>query len=318
MRHFTRRPVWLVLAAPLLVLTVLSGAAPPAGATTTATLNATGRGWYSQAGYHDAGNSNYVAGTNTNPPYDQYRDFFVFDLSGVTGATISSATLRAPNPNAARGTGTYALHAVSTAISSLTASQAAGATGEAIYADLGDGTVYGSFDVTTTNQTTNPVDVTINAAGLAALNSSEGGSIAFGGDYPGGGVVFSGSDSATNIPQLILEVSSTVPSAPAGVSAKVVKVGHGKYAYKDGVNLSWTDGTTGGATITDHFVQVYTVTKGALPVPSGAPIDTNSASTSFTVPDNAFASGGTYAFEVAAVNIVGTGAYSGISRSVRY
>ena len=315
MSRSIQRGIWLVLAAPLLVLLVLVSAAPPAAATQT-TLNAVGQGWYQDTGYHVAALENYFVGTGTNPPYEQHRDFFVFSLSGVTGTTIVSATLRVPNPVGATGAGTLSLYAVSTSISSLTAGYPSGsATGQAIYADLGDGTVYGSTTLTSADLATNPVDVTINTDGLAALNASQGGSFAVGGDYPGGKGVFGGTD-ATDVPQLILQVTSIPPSAPTGVAAKVLKTGHGKNAVKTGVQLTWTDGATGGSPITDHSVQIYSRSKGAFTLITT--IDTASDTTSFTVPDNEFSPAGSYAFKVAAVNRTGTGEYSGYSKAVRY
>ena len=77
------------------------------------------------------------------------------------------------------------------------------------------------------------------------------------------------------------------------------------------VPLSWTAAANNGSAITDYVVQYSTSATFASAVTTFA--DGTSASTSATV--TGLANGTTYYFRVAAVNAVGTGAYSSISAS---
>ena len=141
------------------------------------TLDATATGFYHENGSF-TGTGSYPAGWHPSPsvPPGELRDYFVFDLTGVTG-TIVSATLRAFNPsngfNSPDGSETFALFDVSTPLATLTA----GTGGVSAFADLGTGTTYGSASVTGGNVN---VDVALNADGLTFLNGSSG-SVAFGG-----------------------------------------------------------------------------------------------------------------------------------------
>jgi hypothetical protein len=63
------------------------------------TLNAVDSGWWNENGDHDSGNQNYVAGVcaaGCSPTDLETRNFFVFDLTGVS-ATVIGATLRVNN-----------------------------------------------------------------------------------------------------------------------------------------------------------------------------------------------------------------------------
>ena len=70
-------------------------AAASATARADVMLAATSTGWYDISGLHLAGNLNYIVGINES--LDQFRDFFIFDLTGVTG-TITGATISIVNP----------------------------------------------------------------------------------------------------------------------------------------------------------------------------------------------------------------------------
>ena len=158
-------------------------------------LDAVSSGWYDSSGLHDSTNANYIVGNCLPATCDGgdgktlYNDFFVFDLSGVKGP-ITSAVLSIANPSAADnldppfpsdGFGgvptTYSNWDVSTPIATLIA-DATGATG--IYADLGSGVRYGSRGVGPATDGIQ-VNVALDAAALAALQSDEGGQFAIGG-----------------------------------------------------------------------------------------------------------------------------------------
>ena len=154
----------------------------------TFTVNIFDSGWYRADGFHGSTNNNYYVGqelwccVNNHDFPMGYRDFFAFNLPSITG-TILSATLYANNSTVGAGTPrTFTLFDVSTAMSTLLA----GGTGlGSIYTDLGSGTSYGS--VTLSSVAVNPVVVTLNAQGLAAIQSKLGNQFAIGGSYPGSG-----------------------------------------------------------------------------------------------------------------------------------
>jgi hypothetical protein len=106
-------------------------------------LNSTDTGWYNNSGFHDSANTNYIAGDEEAM---EFRDFFVFDLTGITGPIVSAELslfnpcfpfpgYMSPNPSE-----TYQVTNVTTAITTLVSSNT-GAT--AIFSDLGTNTPYG-------------------------------------------------------------------------------------------------------------------------------------------------------------------------------
>ena len=66
-----------------------------AGVEADTTLNAVDSGWYNSLGEHDGANLNYVVGVVDAIEGLEFRDFFVFDLSSVSGPIVS-ATVRFP------------------------------------------------------------------------------------------------------------------------------------------------------------------------------------------------------------------------------
>jgi hypothetical protein len=155
--------------------------ASPASAVT---LVAVDRGWYRADGLHQPTNTNFAAGRYYADPMDltvlsDYRNFFVFDLSSVSG-TVTSATLTlflpASSYLSSDATETYQLHDVSTSIASLVA----GTGGTPAFNDLGGGSAFGSVTVDAAAQGT-PINIALNAAGLAYLGAALGGQVALGG-----------------------------------------------------------------------------------------------------------------------------------------
>ncbi|MFM6607094.1 MAG: hypothetical protein ACKPH3_23985, partial [Dolichospermum sp.] len=108
----------------------------------TITLNAADTGWYSSTGFHDPTNTNYIVGDGSSSLYPLYRNWFTFNLPTLTAPIISAQlkvnTFEYTSLDASE---TYELRDVTTAVPTLTA----GGSGlTAIYADLGDGAIYGS------------------------------------------------------------------------------------------------------------------------------------------------------------------------------
>lgn len=148
------------------------------------TIVADDTGWYDNTGEHTASNVGYIVGNcgeliACGASRPEVRDFFVFDLSSVTG-TIIAAELQLVNPSGGFSSGDasedYDVFDVSTSIATLLAG-GSGLTG--IYADLGTGTTYGGKTVSSADNGTTVV-VPLNAAFVSAANATSG-QIAVGG-----------------------------------------------------------------------------------------------------------------------------------------
>ena len=151
------------------------------------TLDASDTGWYNLTGIQQPRVDNYLVGDPTSDLASaEFRNFFVFDLSALSG-TFSSALLRVWNPSLAAGgdtdgfgspdpTETYELHEVSTSVVSLLDRSG----GTSVFDDLGDGAVFGSYTASLADNGTF-VEILLNGAGLAALNDHVAGFFALGG-----------------------------------------------------------------------------------------------------------------------------------------
>jgi hypothetical protein len=145
----------------------------------TAVINFTDRGWYDLNGYHGSDLKNYIVGDNRGTSCglceNDFRDFFVFDLSSVT-QSIASAKLALFNPSSPPIAGyisadpseTYELHDVTTATATLRADHN---NSVATWNDLGTGVVYGSRNMTSLDQG-DYVEITLNSAAIAANAAS--------------------------------------------------------------------------------------------------------------------------------------------------
>jgi large repetitive protein len=154
----------------------------------TVVINYTDRGWYNETGFHDPINSNYVVGDTRGPDgsgcatcTNDERNFFVFDLAGVTEPIVSAKlALNVPNfgyasPDLSEN---YELYDVVTPISTLVAG---GAGNIATWDDLGSGVIYGSRTMTAADAGTGRiVEIVLNSSVIDAMNST-GGLFAFGG-----------------------------------------------------------------------------------------------------------------------------------------
>lgn len=177
----------------------------------TYTLTAIDSGWYDLDYGHDPTNDNYIVGNCCGS--GEHRNYFVFDLSGVTG-TITSATLEIENPYTPitpDPSENWTLYNVSTPVATLVAGGSPPAT-DSIFTDLGNGTSYGNVSVA--SNYTGIVTISLNASALAALNAAIGTSFALGGAITTLGVaenenIFPSTDSFF-IRRLVLETDDTV------------------------------------------------------------------------------------------------------------
>jgi len=144
----------------------------------TITLNAADTGWYDSTGFHSPGNTNYLAGDDNIANGKLHRNWFTFNLPTLTapiiGAQLKVKTFDYDSPQTSE---TYELRDVTTAVPTLTA----GGSGKtAIYADLGDGAIYGSQNYTNANDN-QFITITLNAAAISALTAKSGQAFALGG-----------------------------------------------------------------------------------------------------------------------------------------
>jgi hypothetical protein len=139
---------------------------------------------YSQGSYYSSNgsaNGNYRVGLANNI---ERRSFFIFDLTGLTG-TVTAAELLLWCPSNCYGsdesTETFELWDFTGSITDLAAGGTAHA--PALYADLGTGTSYGSFTISSTDENT-LLSFILNSQAVAALNSAGGSDFAIGGRMP--------------------------------------------------------------------------------------------------------------------------------------
>ena len=145
----------------------------------TVTVGALDWGWYNTNGLR--GSNGYLAGQipgSTSAPPAQIRDFFVFNVPSFAG-TLSGASLRInvdgfSSPDSSE---VFQLRDVTTPVSTLRTATT-GAT--AIYADLGDGAIYGSRTVLS-SEVYSSVSIPLNAAFLTDATARRGGLMAMGG-----------------------------------------------------------------------------------------------------------------------------------------
>ncbi len=140
------------------------------------TFDSVDQGQYNMAGDHSFPNTNYVAGNVAGTSPDVLRNFFVFDLSSVSG-NITSAELRLFNPNfgfqSVDPSEDYALFDVTTPASTLVGTLGRNLGRADIFADLGTGIGYGVTTVTTADNGSTVV-VPLNASFVAAATATSG------------------------------------------------------------------------------------------------------------------------------------------------
>jgi hypothetical protein len=155
----------------IVLLVALAGANLLPGATIV--FDATDSGWYRSAGgFHNPANENFFVGSDPGSEAE-FRDFFVFDLSSQPVLrNVLAVTLRvqnvpldntAPSP---QGGETYTAFEVLSPAAVVTAGG-----GGAVFADLGDGTAFGSLaglsaDVAQT------IALGFNAGGVGAVSTA--------------------------------------------------------------------------------------------------------------------------------------------------
>jgi len=152
--------------------------AEASAAPTTVTVEATTSAWYERRSSTYTGpslNQNYVAGFSPGAFGDTlWRNFFVFDLSGVDETVVSAdLLLTRGSGGGVADTATYTLHQVTTPLDTVT-SGGTNAQEAAVFADLGSGTVFGSVEIPKGGEATDIVTIGLTADALAAINAANG------------------------------------------------------------------------------------------------------------------------------------------------
>lgn len=154
----------------------------------TTTVAANARGWYDSFGVTNgaAADNNYIAGTcgpvACNGSGQIWRDWFRFDLSNFT-PLATTAVLRLENPSVGffNALGSSLVYNVFD-VNSTTFASLGSANSLSAFTDIGTGTIFGTTNVTAAQNGT-IIDITLNAAGLASINSGrQQGQWAVGGD----------------------------------------------------------------------------------------------------------------------------------------
>lgn len=161
-----------------LALSVAVAALCLAPALRAAPIVASDSGEYDSTGLHTPGVDNYLTGVLAGV---EHRSFFVFSLAGISGGSITGASLTLSNRDTAvqgvplPGTAGAPMTLNIFDVSSLLANVVGGLSGAAVFADLGGGNLLGSLAIPTNA----PGDVVIplNAAGLTYLNAGAGNNI---------------------------------------------------------------------------------------------------------------------------------------------
>ncbi|MEH2068103.1 MAG: hypothetical protein V7K47_08040 [Nostoc sp.] len=180
----------------------------------TLSVSASDQGWWAAEGGLNVGNSNdntnYITG---NIRATDLRDYFTFNLDNV--AQVSSATLQIQRfVGSESGVKTLGFFDVSTPNDVL--SQKENSPNDAIYNDLGSGKNYGTFNVSSSGDSNEILNFTLNSDAIADINARSGKFFSIGGallsnielsdDY-----LFSESGDGT-FAKLVLNVdSATVP-----------------------------------------------------------------------------------------------------------
>ncbi len=172
------------------------------------------RGWYDQNGFHDSENPNYLVGDSRRffcgeCNISEARNFFVFDLDEITepitSAVLSVALYDSFGFYSGDSFETYELREVTTDEAFVTS----GINGDLTYADLADGPLYASRDVTFDDIGTD-VLLPLNQTAIDAMNEATspffvfGGSISTLNSYPDNETIFGFSSEPSSVVRLII------------------------------------------------------------------------------------------------------------------
>ena len=157
------------------------------------------QGWYFQGGQHIPTNPNYIVGNCTSCALSgEYRNWFAFDLSNLTGP-VTSATLRLFSYDVTLTSGNYYLNDFTGSVASLIG----GTGGVSAFTDLGSGINFG-FRFYQSSESNQFHMLDLNAGALASLNAAitSGQDLwAIGGSFAAGSVPVPPTPPSTGVPE---------------------------------------------------------------------------------------------------------------------
>jgi len=161
-------------------------------------LGVDNQGWWSATRNANNSNDNYAL-TSTG------RNFFTFDLSSLAGPVASATVELRRYIYSGEAAETFEFFDVSTDAATLNNNTG---TSAVIYDDLGTGTSYGQFEVSSVGTTSQLLHFHLNAAAVADINGAAGVFFSIGGSLitnDGNDVLF-GSSNGAGIQRLIVEL----------------------------------------------------------------------------------------------------------------
>jgi hypothetical protein len=137
------------------------------------------QGWWASALENRSANANYLVGfEGLFNRLDEHRNFFTFDLSTVSRPVVA-ATLEVQRRRGFGGpTETLGFFDVLTDAATLNDNTG---TNSSIFADLGEGKAYGTFEVTTTGDPSQFLQFPLNETAISDINATRGGFFSVGG-----------------------------------------------------------------------------------------------------------------------------------------
>lgn len=171
---------------------------------TTGILN---QGWWASNSPSTNRNDNHLTGAYNG---NEYRSFYTFDLSNITG-TVKSASLLVKN-GSQTGTVTLGLWDVTTAANIVNNNEG---TNAAVFADLGSGNSYGSYLVQAGSSSNTYLSFNLNAQAFSDLGKANG-LFTIGATASSAGSNYIFGSTGSDVTSLLIEFADA-PVAPAKV-----------------------------------------------------------------------------------------------------
>jgi hypothetical protein len=164
------------LNANFLNLTLSGGGSASLSTGDSLLFQAHNQGWWSPTDGNSLGNDNYIVGTLTSVgPFD-FNDFFTFDVSSLSGQTVTGAVLSVVPFLVTSDTGRsqQIVSFFDVVTDATTLNDISNNPNAAIFADLGSGTLYGTYAFPIEYDPVNYTNVTLNASAVADINAAIG------------------------------------------------------------------------------------------------------------------------------------------------
>lgn len=227
------------------------------------------QGWWNNVIGHFSFNPNYICASDVLAGV--YNNFFSFEISGLAGKTVTSATFNVQRATGESSSGktfhTYSIFDVSTPAATLKAS---GPANPAIHSDLASGVSYGTHNISVAGSFSEILHLALNANAVADINTAISKGNRF---FSIGGTLVP--TVAPNIAPTC-QIGSKTAECTGANGTQVTVTGTAKDADGDSLTVQWFVGTTlvktqlipsGGATTSAIVSMTYdTYPLGSTPV----------------------------------------------------